>query len=549
MHFSPTLPTSEPTHIKENSPLRLHQYPEWSNKQVPADIALVNVPYGTKGKSMRPLGLAYLGAYLNSRGFVAHGFDFSHDLSSPHDLVQNFKLYKYPVVGISFYNVNAKIAYRMACAIKELNSHCIVIAGGPHPSARHETLFEQHPEIDIVVRDEGEETCLELLQALKHGASIIDVKGITYHDKQEIIIQEARGRVEALDDLPPPQFEFRGESDPKPVVFYDRELKRLKPALGLVSSRSCPYNCNFCAIILIGREWRKASPQKIVDDLRAMEDYKQAKYEHLYFLDANFFVKGSRTLEVAKAISEYRPGITFSFSTRVNQLIRGKALLKELREFGLRAVELGIESGSREALKRMAKDTTVEQNEQAVNLLREHNLELFMDFIMFDAESTLNDIEQNLDFLERMSLDNYVNWDHFFSVMTPYLGTEIRNHYESLLGLSFEADVLPKPRSLFVCSKVRSVFLEIDRFRRHIPKLTDTLQCLEDNLGDTWSASSARKTLNAVTIRRLLFMTLRNLLSQAQSGSKVDALTALPAFLDDRGRRHDLDEFLQNALQ
>jgi radical SAM superfamily enzyme YgiQ (UPF0313 family) len=273
-------------------------------------------------------------------------------------------------------------------------------------------------------------------------------------------------------------------------------------------------------------------------------------YEHVYFLDANFFVDAKHTRHVAEALHAYRETMTFSFSTRVNQLIRGGELLPELRRLGLRAVELGIESGSAAALKRFAKDTTPEQNYEAVRLLRENNLHLFLDFIMFDAEADLDDIAANTRFLEKSHLDSYVPWDHIFSYMTPYLGTQIRTHYEKIMDIKFDEDDLPDPVELFRNNLVRSIFLEVRKLQPYLAKLSDALYCAEEKVrrANRWDVDVARSKLNAVTLRRLPFVILRNLLSQAQRGEPISYATALPEFVGDRGRGYNLDDFLSSVF-
>jgi anaerobic magnesium-protoporphyrin IX monomethyl ester cyclase len=512
-------------------------------------IALVNVPYGSSGgQSMRPLGLSYLGAYLLARGIPARGFDFSDSTLAPEDLVEAYRLFDYPAVGLSFYNVNATLAYRMAKAIKARNPRCRTIAGGAHASATHRTLFERHPEIDIVIRNEGEEALCEVLAALAEGRPVHEIAGVTCQRDLGVAAGPDRERLDDLDALPPPIFDFEREGASKPLFFYDRETGEVKPAAALVTSRSCPYRCSFCAIILIGRAWRRASPAKIVADLQALEAHDGVEYRHIYFLDANFFVDARRTVQVAKALQEYRPEITFSFSTRVNQLVRGKALLPELRRLGLRAVELGVESGSEAALRRFTKDTTPRQNEEALRLLRENDLQLFLDFIMFDAEADLDDLATNLRFLERNGLDTYVSWDHLFSHMTPYLGTAIRDHYEQVLGLRFDEDTLPEPASLLRDPAVREVFRELYKLMPSLGRLTAALYELEERLDGPWGPETARRRLNAVTLRRLPFTILRNLVSQAKLGEPVSFERAVPAFLDELGRPHSMEEFLSHAL-
>jgi radical SAM superfamily enzyme YgiQ (UPF0313 family) len=511
-------------------------------------IALVNVPYGETTGSLRPLGLAALGAFLMARGINATGFDFSDSRREPEDLVEHFGLAKFPVVGLSFYNSNATKAFRLARAIKRHRPSCLIIAGGPHASATHTTICRAHPEIDIVVRNEGEETLLALMQALQAGEPLDGLAGISGHFLGEGRTHADRERVNDLDSLPAPVFPFVRESPEAPALFYDRAERRLKRATALVTSRSCPFRCSFCAIILIGRKWRKMSSERIISDLEALERDAGTVFEHIYFLDANFFVDYRRSLAIARALNTYRPGITFSFSTRVNQLLHGRSALPELVANGLRAVELGIESGSDSALLRFTKDVTSAQNEQAIALLREHGVQLFLDFIMFDAEATLDDVAANLAFLERNGLDTYVPWDHLFSYMTPYLGTAIRDHYERTLGIQLQVDELPDPQNLLLDPTVRQIFNEFWRLRTFIPRLAEAVQQLERRLTDPWSIEIARAKLNAVAFRRLPFLALSSLVHQARAGETPTLQRAIPQLHDDRHRSRRLDEVLDYAL-
>jgi radical SAM superfamily enzyme YgiQ (UPF0313 family) len=512
-------------------------------------IALVNVPYGSDtSASFKPLGLAALGSYLVAHDIAAVGFDFSDSQRPPEQLVQDYQLSEFPVVGLSFYNSNAGLAFRMARALKSSNPNLIVVAGGPHASASHLTMSLEHPEIDVIVRNEGEETLLDLMQNLSIGSPLDDVLGISGHHQGDQRINSDRERLNDLDSLPPPIFRFQRDEPEANAVFFDRRASRFRQATALVTSRSCPFRCSFCAIILIGRKWRKMSPDKVVSDLSALELAGATQYEHVYFLDANFFVDYRRALDIARHLNTYRPDITFSFSTRVNQLIHGRKALPELVALGLRAVELGIESGSDAALRRFAKDVDVADNEQAVALLREHDLQLFLDFIMFDAEATLEDLSSNLSFLERNGLDTYVPWDHLFSYMTPYLGTQIREHYKQTLKIPLVDDVLPSPRSCVPEGPVRQIFDELWSLQPQMPRLASVLQRLERQRHKAWSEDSARSLLNAAMIRRLPFLVLRNLVSAASIGETPLLAAAMPSLYRDGGGICTLEEFLTDAL-
>lgn len=509
------------------------------------DLTLINVPYLSKGgEVMEPIGLTYLGAYLKSKNYKIKGFDFSYSDLSAQALVEKYRLDTFQRVGLSFYNTNAVIAFELAKEIKRRNKDSIIIAGGPHASALYKSIFIDHPEIDFVVRNEGELVTEQLLRAFNNEIPFSEVKGISYHIEQEIHVNPESKRVDNLDELPAPIFEFDGNEMEFNHVYYDKIEKKLKTSLGFVTSRSCPYKCSFCAIILIGREWRYCTADKIVDDLRRIEKAHNKTYTHLYFLDANFFVRVKRAVEVAKALKAYNPEITFSFSTRSNQVVKAKDYFPELVQLGLRAVEIGIESGSEDALKRFGKDTKLAHNYEAVEILQENRLELFLDFIMFDPECEISDLKKNLRFLMDLNLDTLIPWDHLYNYMTPYLGTEIRKRYQTTLkNVVFQDDILPTAEEMFLDNKVRQIYIEFQKFDRLTNRLQEIIQDFEKvEIG--FDAQIAILKLNIISIKRLPFVILQRLINLAEAQKKICLENAIPNYYNSRNERVDLSSFL-----
>jgi radical SAM superfamily enzyme YgiQ (UPF0313 family) len=514
------------------------------------DICLINMPYLSQGGDvMRPLGLACIGSYLVTKGYSVKGYDFSYSMESPENLIDKYNLLQYDRVGLSFYNTNASYSFQFARTLKKMKPNITIIAGGPHVSAIYERLFLSHPEIDIIVRNEGELVLEEVLKSLNSNEPLDEVKGIAFHKNGETTVTPNAERIADLDNLPTPVFTFEGgiEDD---HVYFDRVAGKTKKALGVVSSRSCPYNCSFCAIILIGRQWRKCSTKKVLDDLKRQEEYDQTTYEHIYFLDANFFVSKNRAIEVSEELINYNPNVTFSFSTRANQVVKaGVECFKELYKRGLRAVEIGIESGSDEALSRYGKDSNVKENEEAIAILQACNLQLFLDFIMFDPESTLYDLEQNLNFLRKAGLDTHVPWDHVFSYMTPYLGTKIRDRYEDLLNTKFDDDILPNPIDLFINEDVKMIFIELEKLKIHLDDMEALIMSLDSWLESTNNYDSyyAQQKLNIVSLKRMPFVVFQKLIAQAKKGEEISYKNA--SIIPINGNAVELLEVLKNIKE
>ena len=144
------------------------------------------------------------------------------------------------------------------------------------------------------------------------------------------------------------------------------------------------------------------SPESIMAEI----DLLLAEYgkRDFYFVDPNFFGPGQqgqdRALRLASLLKDRR--IRFGIEARVNDI--HEKTVSALAEAGLRHILVGLESGRNDSLKRLNKMTTVAQNEKALKILRQHGIEPNVGFIMFEPDSSLEDIRANFEFLRRNDL-------------------------------------------------------------------------------------------------------------------------------------------------
>ncbi|MHB8986623.1 MAG: B12-binding domain-containing radical SAM protein, partial [Eubacteriales bacterium] len=202
------------------------------------------------------------------------------------------------------------------------------------------------------------------------------------------------------------------------------------PEINIEGSRGCYGGCTFCYINPYYKErghtsakvwghtsieecpqlmnvpdlsrWRGRSPENIVAEIDGLiAEYGKREF---YFVDPNFFGPGrqgqERALRLASLLKER--DIQFGIEARVNDI--HEQSIGALAEAGLRHILVGLESGRDESLKRLNKMTTVAQNEKALKVLRLHGIEPNIGFIMFEPDSSLEDIRVNFDFLLRNDL-------------------------------------------------------------------------------------------------------------------------------------------------
>ncbi|MGP3683522.1 B12-binding domain-containing radical SAM protein [Streptomyces sp. IBSNAI002] len=519
-------------------------------------IAFVNPSVGfSDRRKAKPIGLAYIMAYLEKHGYASSGFDFGDSEDDAVELAEIYGLDRFDVVGFSVYNESFRNAVAMADWIKSRHPGCLIVLGGPHATAVHEHILTRHPSVDVVVRREGEEAMLELVRALDDREALTRVKGTTWRSPADSApaVNPDRAFVPDLDQIPFPDAEFVSHSGYPDLTYYDEVQGRLKAALTICSSRSCPYNCSFCGVLTIGRKYRSREAGRVAAELLHFRERHGIHYEHVYFSDANFFVSPSRALEVAEALYEADPLISFSFGTRVNQILKAAAVLPRLKERGLRFIELGIESASEPVLERLAKHVAPDVNVAAVRLLRRLGIEISLDFIMLDPATTLTDIRANMEFLRESGFYDYLPHDHLYTALVLYEGTPIRGFYAERHGVEFDPDELPNPYTMFEVPEVQRFSDELRAFRRRWQgRIDDTLARAELALSalpeDTPRALHAQLQLDVVSLRHAPNLLMEALLADAEQGYPVLGAGGLEALLPVLGPdRLTLDELLTRA--
>lgn len=195
-----------------------------------------------------------------------------------------------------------------------------------------------------------------------------------------------------------------GDLNDLPFPVRTEALFRL-PEVNLQGSRGCYGGCTFCYINPFygqGSQWRGRTPENIIAEIDEL--ITKHKIKEFYFTDPNFFGPGEkgqqRALRLATLLKSRN--IRFGIEARVNDI--HDETISTLVEAGLHHLLIGLESGSDSSLKRINKMTTVAQNERAIRVLRKHGIDPNIGFIMFEPDSTLEDIRVNFEFLRRNEL-------------------------------------------------------------------------------------------------------------------------------------------------
>jgi hypothetical protein len=257
-------------------------------------------------------------------------------------------------------------------------------------------LFNDLPELDTVVRHEGEGTLVALLDRLGRNESLRGISGLVWRDKGEIVVEPARPPVADLDTLPVPRrkqesFMVAGV----PIAFA-------------LTSRGCMGECAYCSIRAFGkdqggRRLRFRRAETVADEIAQL--YHERGVRVVLLQDDIFILPGEkRTLDRVRSITrELR-------ARKVDNLlfwIKGRPesitprVVEAVREMGGVHVFLGIENASVDRLRYLGREHRPEDNERAITLCREGGVRPSFVLMMFDPDCTLSDVEANVTFAER----------------------------------------------------------------------------------------------------------------------------------------------------
>lgn len=478
-------------------------------------------------------------------------FDCGHSNDDARGVIQHLIRSNTRVVGLQIFSDQVETCVRWARKIREKIPGIILIAGGHHPTLTWANFVTRHGWLfDGAVHGDGEAPFTEIVRRLIEGRAWQEppIPGVG------TLLPDGRAQLPG-GDLPvvintaANMLNARILGERTPLLFTDSWSGRARKAVAVTSSRSCPLKCSFCSIITMPGKWRATDNETLIAWLTAA--YESEPFEHVYFMDANFFVVPRRVREFASLFSSVFPDATWSASSTVRMFLKMESDLDDLIASGLRMVELGIESGSARQLAILNKDVTVAENKRAVSLLQSRNLQIGLDYIMFFPDQTLSDLRENLRFLMESNLLLENGWEHYINALTLYPGTPLRDHYSKQLGREFDPDEVPKAEELFTNPDVLNVYRLFTRdfvakWRSDIDGVQSRLVTAAQKLRARDGMNASRLILEAVALRHLPYHVLSALI-ETPTATSLDE--AAPWLSSARQRIESLGESAVESLE
>ncbi len=346
-----------------------------------------------------PLGILYCAGVLREAGIGVSLLDQPAKRFSLDDAVKWVKKEEPDLLGFSVLLSSAKEAPRVAERVKAENPNIVVVFGSHHSTFNAERILWKYPFVDVVVRGEGEQACVEVARCIEKGRGLDRVGGVTFRKKGRVVSNPDRPLNVDVDALPFPDRGLAGVQYRSTIFGVKINSRKFTT---LLSSRGCPFSCSFCGIRKFTRNvWRPRSVENVMAEL----EYLQSEgYEQFLFADDNFTLDARRVSRLCQSIRKAGMDIEWFCDSRVDHI--SYDMFRDMVNAGCRCLFFGIESANQRILDYYRKGITPGQSEKAVCKARKAGVDVIVgSFIVGAPDETRREVVNTLRFANRLDID------------------------------------------------------------------------------------------------------------------------------------------------
>jgi radical SAM superfamily enzyme YgiQ (UPF0313 family) len=343
-----------------------------------------------------PFGIACIASYLRDNGYEVDILDiFAGQLLNTEVLYKLRYIKSYDVIGISALVNQYRYVQWLAAEIKKIKDVPIILGNGLGTSCA-QLVLRTIPEIDICVRGEGELTMKAILDNM---GDLSSVSGITYRDKGNIVENPPRQPEKDIDQFKP-AYDLFDMSMYTNTKVYDTGVIDMRgkfhnrKILPVLTSRGCPYACNFCGKVIPVARLR--SVQSVIDEVKLLID--RYGITGVHFIDELFVVNQKRAVEFAQALKPLN--IIWDCQSRANTI--DYDTMRIMKDAGCVAIGIGIESGSQKILDNINKRITVKQIEYVMESAQKLKMPIKVQLIFGYPGETKDTIQETVGLFKRV---------------------------------------------------------------------------------------------------------------------------------------------------
>jgi anaerobic magnesium-protoporphyrin IX monomethyl ester cyclase len=367
-----------------------------------------------------PYGIIQLGAYLEREveGVEVEVLDCNAERVDWKDMEKRIESSSPDIVASSsLATCNAYVVARTLQTVKKVNSEITTITGGQHFTATAQESLEKYPEIDVIVRGEGERTLTEFVKNAGNKRAISKIEGISFRRGRNVVNNPSRLFIKNLDELPYPGYHLVKDYVSK-YHFAAMTGRGVRFAL-IEGGRGCSHECTFCTQWRHWQgTWRVKSPKRIADEMEFC--HRNFGSECIWLTDDNLGA-GTRIRDIADEIIKRKmpDNVSWFVQARCDDIVRNKEVLPKLRRSGLNWVLLGVENSETSVLEGFNKGISPDDAKTAVRLLKQNGIFAHAMFIIGSRKDTKESISRLREFANRLDPDFAM-----FSILTPFPGNQ-----------------------------------------------------------------------------------------------------------------------------
>lgn len=334
-------------------------------------ILLINPPYRAitiRGMGPQvPLGLLSIGGPLIDAGHEVRLLNAEEPLLADAEIVARVGAIAPDVVmtGHSGSTPAHPAALRMLAAIKAALPGITTVYGGVYPSYHTRAILNSAPQVDIIVRGEGEATAVRLVEALACGLPLAQVAGIAFRDENLTMVETEAASV--IRDLDSCRVAWELIED------WDRhQCWGLGRAAIIQFSRGCPHRCSYCGQREFWVRWRHRDPARLADEIAMLHHRHGVNF--ITFADENPTTNPKLWRRFLEEMAAKALPVSLTAAMRATDICRDAELLPLYRRAGFCAVLMGIETTDAEVIDLIGKGSSETIDAQAIRLLRENGI-------------------------------------------------------------------------------------------------------------------------------------------------------------------------------
>ncbi|MFH1173032.1 MAG: radical SAM protein [bacterium] len=356
------------------------------------------------------IGLSAIAAYIRQQGFKVKIIDAPALRLSVESfdkyLKDNYSQEPPRYVGFTAVTSAVKNAYAMAKIVRQIFPQAKIVFGGVHPTVLPAEVINQ-PEVDIVVKGEGELTFTEILA----GRELAEIKGIVYKTDGQVMDNPARERIDNLDQLPFPAYDLLPMDKYYPA---QGSYERL-PAISMLTTRGCPGRCTFCNKTLGSRIVFRSAGSLVEEIKKLVKDFG---IRQIMFYDDTFTVHKENVRQFCQLLLDQKIDITWCCFSRVDFI--DLDLLKLMKQAGCHQIMYGIESGDQAVLDSINKNIKLDQIREVIKLTKQAGIDIRGAFMIGSPMETKETVLRTLNFAIELNPEIVI-----FNITTPYPGSQM----------------------------------------------------------------------------------------------------------------------------